>query len=183
MPLQKAVAVRHANVFTAPFLCFRSFPAAPSRLKTPACMKNHFPGLYSGKPTRCGPERRQFPINLDRKAIFNGKNNGTTYANLELRTEIQWKTLARQKTDIEQTFASYCLKVNNKWQRAIRTKEYPGQNETKWRTRQKNAGVKTMEISALNKESWCEGLELVRGTNGVSRETEETPAQNKTKPP
>ena len=69
-----------------------------------------------------------------------------------------------------------------------------------------------MEISALNKESRCEGLELVRGTNGsqsedkgnsgpkqnkaageglelvrgthgVNRETEDTPAQNKTKPP
>ena len=101
MPLQKAVAMRHANVFTAPFLCFRSFPVAPSQLKTPARMKKHFPRLYSGKTHSLRPRnRRHFPINLDRNAIFNGKNNGTTYANSELRLQIQWKTLARQKTDM-----------------------------------------------------------------------------------
>ena len=52
-----AVAVRHANVFTACFLRFHRFPAAPLQLATPACMRNHFQGLYCGNTLSLRPAR------------------------------------------------------------------------------------------------------------------------------
>ena len=59
-----------------------------------------FQDCITETPTHCGPGRRHFLINLDQNAIFNVKNSGTTYANLELGMEIQWKTLARQRVDM-----------------------------------------------------------------------------------
>ena len=60
-----------------------------------------FQDCIAEKPTHFSPGRRHFPISLDQNAIFNGKNNDTTHANQNLGREIQWKTLARQKADME----------------------------------------------------------------------------------
>ena len=94
MPLKKAVAGRHANVFTAPFLCFRSFPADPSQLKTPARIKNHFPGLYCRKNHSLRPRKTT--------SILTGmpSSTGRTYANPSCAWKYNEKTLARQKTDM-----------------------------------------------------------------------------------
>ena len=173
MPLQKAVAMRHANVFTARFLCFRSFPVAPSQLKTPDRMKKHFPRLYSGKTHSLRP----------RKTTFSHQS----WPERHLQREEQWHDVCKFRaapgntmTNISKTkdrhgasFASYCLeKVDNKGPWAIKTKECERRNETKWRMRQKNAGVNALEIAALNKTGPAgEGLELVRGTKGSQSTT------------
>ena len=47
-----------------------------------------FQDCIAEKPTHCGPARRHFPTSLDQNAIFNGKNNGTTYANQNLGMKI-----------------------------------------------------------------------------------------------
>ena len=87
---QKAVAVRHANVFTARLLCFRRFPVAPLQLGSPARNKIHFPGLYCENTHSLRPSKMTFPdVNLDQSAILNGMNNGTAYANPELDMKIQ----------------------------------------------------------------------------------------------
>ena len=111
------------------------------------------------------------------------------------------KNISKTKDRHGASFASYCLeKVDNKGQRAIKTKECERRNETKWRTRQKNAGVNGIGnccaeqkkaggrrpgTSARNKsksvddkrksgskqnKSPGEGLELVGGTNGSQSE-------------
>ena len=127
MPLQKAVAVRHASVFTAPFPCFCSFPAAPSQLKTSASMKNHFPGLYCGKTHSLLPGERTF--------------SNQSCPGRHLQREEQWHDVCKSRSahgnamrKISKTkdrhgasFASYCLKkVDNKRQRAIRQKNISG---------------------------------------------------------
>ena len=212
MPLQKAVAVRHASVFTAPFLCFCRFSAAPSQLKSSASIKNHFPGLCCGNSDYLLPSETTFP-----RQSCPGRH---------LQREEQWfdvcksraahgntmKKISKTKDRHGASFASYCSKkVDDKRQRAIRQKNISGKmkrngardkrmrawkpwNSLRWT---KRAGAWRPGTSARNKRKSIgskensgakqnkaagEGLELVRETKGSQSEARKTPAQNKTKP-
>ena len=99
-------------------------------------MKTRLQALYLRKNPHIAP----FSISLDQNAISNGKNNGTPYANQNLGMEIQWKTLARQKADME--FASYY----NKEQRAIRQKNASG--------RMKGNGARDKRYNVKKQISW-----------------------------
>ena len=61
--------------------------------------------------------------------------------------------------------------------------ETQGKHKETYLGKQKNVGVKTMEIAALNKsERFGKGPELLRETNKSQSDTKETGAQNNTKP-
>ena len=101
IPLQKAVALRHVNVFTAGFLCFRRLPAASLQLGILVRTRNHFPGLYCGNAHSLRPRKTTFSINLDQGGChLQWKDSGRAYANPELGMGIQWQILARQKADM-----------------------------------------------------------------------------------
>ena len=86
-----------------------------------------FQDCIAEKPTHCGPARRHFPTSLDQNAIFNGKNNGTTYANQNLGMKIKWKILARQKADMElHSHPIVWREADNTGQQAIRQKNPSG---------------------------------------------------------
>ena len=126
--IAEAAAVRHANVFTARFLCFRRFAL---QLGTPARINNHFAELYCGNTHSTRP----------RKTTFARKS----WAERHLQWEKQWhgtcksragpgntmKNISKTKCRHTASFASYCLgKVDNKGQREIKTKECERRYET-----------------------------------------------------
>ena len=159
--LHNAVSVRHANVFIAHFQWFRRSPVSPLQLGNPARMKIHFPGPYCGNNHSLRPSKMTYPHkswperHLEWDEQWHGvcksrPGHGNTMKNIS-------KTKGRHGA----SFASYCLeKVDNKGQRAIKTKECERQNERNaardkreaqrnkyWET--KNVGVNTMKISAF----------------------------------
>ena len=97
-PCRKVVAVHQVIVYTARILCFYRFPAAPLQPRTPACMENHFPGPHCGKTHSLRPNKTIFPHKSWPDRRLQRKDNGTAYANSNLRMRIQRETLARQKT-------------------------------------------------------------------------------------
>ena len=124
-------------MFAARFLCFGSFPAFSLQVGTNERMKVAFEDGTAETTTRCGPARRHFHIKFDhKKAVFNRKNNDMLYAN----PLWAWKyneNISKTKGRYQVSFACHCLeKIENKGQRAIKTKECERQNETKWRARQ-----------------------------------------------
>ena len=92
IPLQKAVALRHVNVFTAGFLCFRRFPAASLQLGILVRTRNHFPGLYCGNAHSLRPRKTTFSINLDQGGChLQWKDSGRAYANPKLNRNSRLK--------------------------------------------------------------------------------------------
>ena len=129
MPLQKAVAVCHASVFTAPFLCFCSFSAAPSQLKSSASMKNHFPGLYCGNSHSLLPSKTTFPRQSCPGRHLQREEQREWYDVCKSRAAHgnTMKKISKTKDRRTASFASYCLKkVDNKRQRAITQKNISG---------------------------------------------------------
>ena len=97
------------------------------------------------------------------------------------------KNISKTKARHGASWASYCLeKGDNKGQRAINTKECEakwneianettGQHKEMQLEKQKNVGVNSMEIAALNKRgSAGKGLELVRQQQEVNRKTKQS---------
>ena len=80
---------------------FSSFSCGPIAADDCCSNEESLPRTVLRKhPLIAAQQERNFVINLDQNAIFNAKNNDTAYANPDLGMEIQWMTLARQKTDI-----------------------------------------------------------------------------------
>ena len=106
-----------------------------------------------------------------------------------------WKcdeNISKTKEKRRASFASYCFqKIDNKGQRAIKTKECERQNGSKWRTRQ----GKKEEIYLGDKRMWArnrfaeqkaaggKGLDLVYGTKGSQSEDREPRRKTKQRRP
>ena len=140
----------------AKFLCRKQFPIClpllscvcvvflqPNRSwRLPLAWRITFQDCIAEKPTSYGAARRDVPINLDQNAMFNGKNNGTAYANPELHMKIQWQILARQRAD-----------MGLHSQRAIQTKECERQTQRNisWETKECGRGFKGNRCAEQNK--------------------------------
>ena len=59
-PCRKQLPFATPMLFAVRFLCFRSFPEAPLQLRTPARIKNNFPGLCCGNPRSLWPRTTIF---------------------------------------------------------------------------------------------------------------------------
>ena len=143
----------------AKFLCRKQFPfTTPMCLPLLSCvcvvfLKPHrswrlplawritFLDGIAEKPTGCGPARRHVPINLDQNAMFNGKNNGTAYANPELRMKIQWQNLQDKRQ----------RGLHSQW--AIKTKECERQTQRNisWETKECGREFKGNRCAEQNK--------------------------------
>ena len=132
IPLQKAVAIHHANLFTAYFLCFRRFPAAILQLETPARMKNCFPGRYGGNIHSLVPSKTTFPQKPWPERHLQRNEQWYDVCKSRAGHGNTLKNISKTKGRHGDSFASYCLeKGDNKGQRAINTKECERQNEKK----------------------------------------------------
>ena len=138
--LQNVVSVHHADGFTAHFLCFRRFPAAPSQLKTPARMKKHSRTVLRKNPL----------VAAQQDDIFLTKTPSSLGRTMARRMQI-WpanentiKTLARQKTDIGfQSHPIVWRRSTTKGSVQLRQKNVSGKHT--------NVGMNTTEIAALHK--------------------------------
>ena len=140
IPLQKAVSVHYANVFTAPFLCLRRFPAAPSQLKTPARPKNHVPGRYCGKthwlrPSQTTCSHKSWP---ERHVQWEEQRHGVCKS--RAAHENTMKNISKTKGSVGFIRSEQ-----------LRQKNVSGKHKEIYLGKQKNVGVNSKEIAALNK--------------------------------
>ena len=163
---------------------FRRFPAAPLQLGSPACMKIHFPGLYRGNTHSLWPSKTTFPNKSWPERHLEWDEQWHPVCKSRAGPENSMKKLARQKADIGlHTHPIVWRRSTTKGSERLRQKNPSGKMKEIYLGIQKNVGVNTMEIAALNKrEPVGEGLELVRGTKESQSKIKETAAQNKTEP-
>ena len=172
-------------MFTARFLCFRRFPAAPLHLGTLVRTRNHFPGLYCRNTHSLRPSKTTFPHKCwpERHLGWEEQWHGVCKSRAGHGNTI--KNVSKTKGKRKASFASYCLKkVDNKRRRAIRQRNVSGKmkrNGARDEGKQKeiylgkqwNVNVNTMAIGALNeREAVGEGLELLR-------EAKESPSEDR----